>query len=99
MREKLTPFVYQNLRNSESYGEQILNIINNILDTAKAQINELEFGLVETLMKEILEKIWRVTSQMLKEKRLNGNLKIDRNIGTNTFESYQKCNKIYSRRG
>ena len=68
------------LQNSEFCGELLLHLINNILDSGKAEVGELEVNNTVVLVSETLEKVWNICSQLIKAKNLKGQLRIQTNL-------------------
>ena len=62
------------LKTAQICGDILLQLINNILDTAKADIGTLEVTLVENNVRETFEKVWAVSREMIRRKGLNGRL-------------------------
>ena len=61
--ENLPQKVRDLLRNSEICGELLLHLVNNILDTGKVEIGELEVNPTTKVVSETLEKVWSICSQ------------------------------------
>ena len=61
-------------------GELLLQLVNNILDTGKAEIGDMEVNSVPTNISEPLEKVWHVCSAIIKRKGLNGAMRIRKNL-------------------
>jgi len=74
--EKLTPRARELFVNAEMCGELLLHLVNNILDTGKAEIGELEVTPVPTKIYETFERIWSVCAELMKRKGLNGTMKM-----------------------
>jgi len=68
------------LINAEVCAELLLHSVNNILDTAKAEIGELEINPVPTRIYDTLERIWSICSELIKRKNLRGRIKIQKDI-------------------
>ncbi len=75
--------VIKYLKTAQVCGDILLQLVNNILDTAKADLGNLEVSLIPTNLRETLEKIWTVSSEMIKRKRLKGSLIISKDIPYN----------------
>ena len=78
--ENLDPRVKILLSNAKVCGELLLQLINNILDSGKMEVGDLEINYTPTKMTDILEKIWGISSEMIKNKGLNGQLTIFKKI-------------------
>lgn len=75
--------VLKYLKTAQVCGDILLQLVNNILDTAKADLGNLEVSFVPTNLRETLEKVWTVCSELIKKKRLQGALTISKNIPYN----------------
>ena len=65
MMETLPKKVKDLLSNSEVCAELLLHLVNNILDTGKIEVGELEINPVPNVIQETLEKIWGICSQVI----------------------------------
>lgn len=61
-------------------GEILLQLLNNILDSAKISERNLEVALKPSVTREFFEKIWVVCSEMIKSKKLYGALYMNENV-------------------
>ena len=68
------------LGNASLCGELLLHLVNNILDTGKSEIEDLEVTPVPTRLAEQLEKIWSICAEIIGRKNLNGTLRIKKNV-------------------
>jgi len=68
------------LLNAEICGELLLNLINNILDVGKIEINELETSYVPIRVHSLMEDIWKVCSEMIQRKNLKGRMRVQKQI-------------------
>jgi len=68
------------LQNSQVCGELLMHLVTNILDTGKAAIGDLEISPTPNYIHETLEKLWNVCSQLIKNKRLAGVMRIQEKI-------------------
>ena len=66
--------------NAQVCGDLLLYLVNNILDTGKVEVGELEINPVEESVYNMLEKIWGVCSELIKRKGLRGSIRIQKNI-------------------
>ena len=80
MLETLPPKVKDLLKNSEVCGELLLHLVNNILDTGKLEIGELEVNPTSNSLPDTLEKVWRICAQLIKSKSLRGEIKIPNDL-------------------
>lgn len=70
----------QMLKDSKVCGEILLQLLNNILDSAKMSIGQLETASRPTNIKEFLQKFWIVGSEMTQKKKIHGMLYCDSEI-------------------
>jgi len=70
LEENLTLRTKELLQNAEVCGELLLHLINNILDTGKVEIGELEINPIPTSTYPMLEKVWSVCSELIWKKGL-----------------------------
>ena len=68
------------LSNAEVCGELLLYLVNNVLDTRKMEVEELELDLRPTHIYDSLEKIWSICSELIKHKDLQGKMKVQKNL-------------------
>jgi CheY-like chemotaxis protein len=80
MLENIPEKVRELLHSSQVCGELLIHLVNNILDTGKADIGELEVNPTPNDLNDLLEKIWSICSQLISNKRLHGNIRIKKNI-------------------
>ena len=75
-----TPKVVTFLRTAEVCGELLSHLVNNILDTGKVEIGELEITPIPNGIYETCEKVWGVCSQLIQNKGLRGQMRIEKSI-------------------
>jgi len=68
------------LMNAEVCSELLLHMVNNILDTGKVEIGDLEINPSPVRIYDTMERMWSVCSELIKRKSLRGSLKIQKNI-------------------
>ena len=68
------------LLNAEVCGELLTHLVNNILDTGKVEVGELEINQTPIKIYDTLEKIWCVCSELIRVKQLRGRMRIAKNI-------------------
>jgi len=78
--EELPERVKSLLLRAEVSGEVLLQYINNILDSGKLQVNELEITPTVTRIYDIIEQLWRVSSELLKQKDLTGSIRVSKKV-------------------
>ena len=67
------------LQNADLCGELLLHLVNNILDTGKIEVGDLEVNPMPNDVYNTVEKIWSVCLELIRRKNLNGTLRISRN--------------------
>ena len=71
-------------------GEILLQLLNNVLDTAKLAGGQLEVSISTFSLREFLERMWSVTSEIIRKKGLYGVLALDINAPDNIdFDSHR----------
>ena len=70
----------QMLREAKVSGEILLQLLNNILDTAKVSAGRLDISLHYQNIREFLERAWIVCSEIIRKKKLYGCLSLDANV-------------------
>jgi len=83
------------LLNAEVCGELLVHLVNNILDTGKVEIGELEINPAPTRIYATLEKIWGVCSELIKRKGLNGSLKVQRDLPKILLTDHYRMTQIF----
>ena len=83
------------LLNAEVCAELLLHMVNNILDTGKVEIGELEVNPSQTKIYEIMERVWSVCSELIKRKSLKGQLNIHREIPQLINIDYYRLTQIF----
>lgn len=68
------------LRNADVCGELLLHLINNILDTGKVEVNDLEINPMPTDIYNTIERTWSICAELIRRKNLQGSLKIQNNL-------------------
>jgi signal transduction histidine kinase/CheY-like chemotaxis protein len=68
------------LRNADVCGELLIHLVNNILDTGKVEIGDLEINPIPVDIYDTLERIWSVCSELIKRKNLNGTMRIHKDL-------------------
>ena len=66
------------LRNAKEGSERLLYMINNFIDLEKIQGEGLEFNTVPMNTRFICERIWSLSSDIMKEKKLDARLNLSR---------------------
>ncbi|RZK06337.1 MAG: hypothetical protein EOO43_21835, partial [Flavobacterium sp.] len=68
------------LRNADVCGELLLHLINNILDTGKVEVNDLEINPIPTNIYETIERTWSICAELIRRKNLQGSLRIQNSL-------------------
>lgn len=68
------------LKNAEVCSQLLLHLVNNILDTGKVEIGDLEINPEPTHIYDSLEKVWGICSELIKKKKLHGRMCIQKDI-------------------
>ena len=83
------------LFNAEVCGELLLHLVNNILDTGKVEIGELEINPAPTKIYSALEKIWGVCSELIYQKNLRGTMRIQKNIPQILLTDHYRLTQVF----
>ena len=78
--EPLSDKVKDLLANAEVCSELLLHLVNNILDTGKVEIGDLEINPTPIKFYDIMERVWSVCSELIRRKNLTGRMRIKNNI-------------------
>jgi len=68
------------LMNAEFSAEMLLQLINNILDTGKVELGDLEINTSPIRIYDLIERVWSICSELIRTKNLRGKLMIQKNI-------------------
>ena len=60
--EPLPPKAKDFIKTADLFGEMLLQLVNNILDTGKAEIGDLEINPAPTNIYQTLERVWKSLS-------------------------------------
>jgi len=78
------------LQNASVCSEVLLHLINNILDSGKVEVGELEITPTNSRIYDSFKKIWNVCSELIKRRSLVGSLTISKTIPKNlVIDSYR----------
>ena len=78
--EKLSGPVEEMISTAKSSAELLLQLINNMLDSGKFNIGELEIKPKPTNILESASKIWGIASELIRRKKLDCRWKIDKKV-------------------
>ena len=73
------------LKSARLSGEILLNLVNNILDAAKLKSDKMEVSYMETNVVDVIKKVFKVNSELLKEKELSVKAYIDEDLPKNLW--------------
>ena len=68
------------LHDAKVSGEILLQLLNNVLDTAKVSAGRLEVSLSTQNIREFLERSWVICAEIIRKKRLYGCLSVNVNV-------------------
>ena len=95
MDDTISERVKELLSNAETCGEMLLYLVNNILDTGKDEVGELEVDLKPTKIYGSLEKIWSICSEMIKKKDLQGKIKTHKDLPETLMVDHYRLAQIF----
>jgi len=75
-------------------GELLLHNINNVLDTGKHEIGKLEVNPVPTQLQELFQRTWNIYGELLRQKELQSQLRIERSVPAVAQIDSHKMNQI-----
>jgi len=75
-------------------GEILLHGINNVLDTGKHDVGKLEVNPVPTQIYELFQRTWGIYSELLRQKKLQSQLKIGKSMPAVVKIDPHKVNQI-----
>jgi len=78
------------LKNAQICGEILQQLINNILDSAKADYGKIEISNRRTTVPEMMNKVWIITKELIRKKGLSGHIFIsEKTPSTLMLDSYR----------
>jgi len=83
------------LLNAEVCGELLLHLVNNILDTGKVEIGELEINPSPVKIYDMMERIWGVCSELIRRKNLKGKMKLKKNLPCTLNIDHYRLTQIF----
>jgi len=81
------------IRTAKICGELLLQHINNVLDTGKSDIGNLEVNPIVTNVHELFQRGWTICHELIKRKGLAGHLKISREMPLKMMIDGQKISQ------
>ena len=70
----------QMLKDAKVSGEILLQLLNNVLDTAKVAVGRLEVSISPQNIRNFLERAWIICSEIIRKKRLYGCLSVNMDV-------------------
>ena len=92
--EAFSPKTKEMLNTAKVCGELLLHNINNVLDTGKNEIGRLEINPVPTPLNELFQRTWAIYSELFRQKKLKGQLKIEKDLPPVAKIDSYKVNQI-----
>jgi len=92
--EKLSAKATEMIKVAKVCGEILLHNINNVLDTGKHDIGKLEINPVPTQLSEVFQRTWGIYGELLRQKKLQSQLKIEKNMPALVNLDPHKVNQI-----
>lgn len=83
------------LKNAEMCTELLLYLVNNILDTGKAEVGDLEVDPKPTKIYDSFERIWGVCSELIRRKDLRGTMKIENDLPRTILADPYRLTQIF----
>ena len=93
--ENLNEKTAELLKNAEVCAEVLTHLVNNILDTGKLQIGDLEITPAPIKIYDVVEKLWGVSSELIKRKKLIGRLKVKKDIPQVLIIDHYRLTQIF----
>ena len=87
-------YVQDLLLNAEVCGELLMHLVNNILDSGKVGVGELEANSKATQVDETLERIWSICSELIKRKGLRGEMRVQNNLPSTLMMDHYRLTQI-----
>jgi len=69
--------------------------VNNILDTGKVEIGDLEINATPVRVYDTMERVWSVCSELIKRKNLRGKMRIQKNIPEVVMLDHYRLTQIF----
>ena len=95
LEKNLSERVKELLLNAEVCGELLLHLVNNILDTGKVEIGELEVDPKSTKIFDALERIWSISSELIRHKGLLGTMTIQKDMPRTLLIDHYRLTQIF----
>jgi len=92
--EKMSAKTVEMISTAKVCGEILLHNINNVLDTGKYDIGKLEINPVSTQLGELFQRTWGIYSELLRQKKLKGKLRVETDLPATVKIDPFKVNQI-----
>ena len=76
LHEPLPPKVQEMVESSKVCADLLLQLINNILDSGKAQAGKLDISISQARMLDLIEEFWRISKELIRRKGLSGYVRV-----------------------
>jgi len=96
MQEPVSSQIKEVLTVAHVCGEQVLQMVNNVLDLSKAELGNLEVHPAPTHTYEMFSKIWGLNSELIRRKGLNGHLKVHKKVPKSLLLDPYRLNQVLS---
>ena len=83
------------LRSAEICSDLLLYLVNNILDSGKIEVNDLEVNETPGGIYNTVEKIWRTCAELIDPKSIHGRLRIENNIPAGLSLDHNRLKQIF----
>jgi len=94
LQEDLPKPVIELIKTSKMCGDLLLQLINNILDSGKAEIGTLEVQPTSTHLRDLLYKVWAISRELLRDKGISGYVRIDKSLPSRIMIDAYRLNQI-----
>ena len=76
----IEPIIREIVINAKQCSEILLNLLNNLLDAAKLNSNDMEVSLVDTRIIDIIDKLIKIHKPLIEHKGMNMTIRINKNL-------------------
>ena len=93
--ETVQPKVKDFLKTADLCGELLIHLVNNILDTGKVEIGDLEINPASNSIYSTLGKTWNICSELIRRKNLDGRIRIQRDIPQTVMIDHHRLTQVF----
>ena len=90
----ILPQTREMVKTSQICAEILLQLVNNILDVGKCDIGKLEINLSPTKVHDVFERIWAVSIDLIKRKKLRSYMKIEKRVPAVAMLDNHRLNQV-----